>query len=678
MDFLISLAHFCEVHGPTSILCTQVLPISCGTCAPPRDAKTTTIRTPIDTSTATPGAALAQTEYFEQPFAPLPRANSEPHSRNPSFSRRSHALPVPARSGLVEAHRHQQQQQLDGSGATELPSPLESPGDPVVAVAAAAAAAACYSGSLGSSEAVARYGMPPGGTSSSSSSSTDTCPNCSLSIPISVSEQLPDGAPGSPTSDGRGKNGSAVLRTREAFACAGADLSDWDEKEGSSRWKREYGHDGVRQDMLDQSSSSTSSVDPHSCASSMHHDNADRPRTATTFGTSFPTTPPSTPPSRSHLLTYLSSRQPSAVDAHALLRRSYIRTLSCEQLPRTHSGPLFFGDDVSGYTISFVFRLTDPCARGRVRRYAFIAWAGRDERRAARAYKDVLQVFSDTANHIVQMVEKKQAEICGGSSISNTTSNSSPPDTTEGSNTKSIREPMTPVSSFLSSKSIDPDGYPRRAEVRAKGLVELTGNESVMIDLHCVFTQMLAQLGRSLGGAPLDTTTTTSSPEKTKNPNQKNNVVREDNDTEEKKGDDHDDRKGRECDDKNKRPSKNHIPSILRMTKAGTTSTSTSITRVTAVISTGTGTSNSSSFTPSNSNSSRNSVHSNDGNNNTQQQDTDNGHSNGGGPVSATSSSTSNLKNESGGMRGTDKRSSSSTTTTTTVTLTSPRRQIAV
>ncbi|KAJ5487027.1 hypothetical protein N7530_001327 [Penicillium desertorum] len=37
MDFILSLTHFCEVHGPTSIICSQVLPFSCPQCHPESD-----------------------------------------------------------------------------------------------------------------------------------------------------------------------------------------------------------------------------------------------------------------------------------------------------------------------------------------------------------------------------------------------------------------------------------------------------------------------------------------------------------------------------------------------------------------------------------------------------------------------------------------------------------------
>ncbi|TGZ80213.1 hypothetical protein EX30DRAFT_379628 [Ascodesmis nigricans] len=53
MDFIISLAHFCEDHGPTSILCTQVIPPSCPLCYPHTQLHPIA-RTPSNSSSSTP------------------------------------------------------------------------------------------------------------------------------------------------------------------------------------------------------------------------------------------------------------------------------------------------------------------------------------------------------------------------------------------------------------------------------------------------------------------------------------------------------------------------------------------------------------------------------------------------------------------------------------------------
>ncbi len=60
-----------------------------------------------------------------------------------------------------------------------------------------------------------------------------------------------------------------------------------------------------------------------------------------------------------------------------------------------------------------------------------------------------------------------------------------------------------PVSSFLTGRTVDPDGYPRRSggsNVRARGLAEMVGDELIFAHVHGEFTYLLQNLGRQLGG----------------------------------------------------------------------------------------------------------------------------------------------------------------------------------
>ena len=336
-----------------------------------------------------------------------------------------------------------------------------------------------FGGSLSSIESATRYGAA-GPVGPLGNSSSETCPSCSLSVPKSVSEQLPDGAPGSPSKDGRGKNGSPVLRTREAFLSSGITEERSDDEESATAEKAT-----LKKRKGKASSAGISRPKPSRAASSSSSasESPDRSR-ASTMTTSSSSSP------HPHTLTYLTARQPSSRDAHSLLRRSCIRTLSCEQLPRANKGPLFFGDDRAGYTIAFVFRLCDPCARGRSRRYAFVCWAGREERRAARAWKEVIGVFESMAIRIESMVERQQEGSARAS------------DGVGSVEARSGSRDITPVSSFLSGRTVDPDGYPRRASVRAKGLAELVGREDFFVEVHAVFVRLLTRLGRGFGGFP--------------------------------------------------------------------------------------------------------------------------------------------------------------------------------
>lgn len=57
-------------------------------------------------------------------------------------------------------------------------------------------------------------------------------------------------------------------------------------------------------------------------------------------------------------ITYLSTRHPSNQERYKAVRSACIRALSCESVPG-RSGPVFFGDPSIGYTIAYIFRLSD-------------------------------------------------------------------------------------------------------------------------------------------------------------------------------------------------------------------------------------------------------------------------------------------------------------------------------
>ncbi|KAF7586950.1 hypothetical protein BBP40_007988 [Aspergillus hancockii] len=278
----------------------------------------------------------------------------------------------------------------------------------------------------------------------------DTCASCSLTLPDDVSKQLPPGAPGTPKSDGKGKNGSPVLRSREVVYSCGSSHSDTE--------------DGAH--------------DPHAHASftdSLHSSSVASDASCHT-----------------HILTYLSLRGPPNPADYALLRRSSIRTLSCELLPQgASSGPLCFGDSSAGYTVAFVFRLPDPMARGKRRSYALVALAGKDTGRAFRACPVLWRAFGRIAAGIVKSAEKFQEE------EKRREEQKSGPDRT---NTRQY----TPVSSFLTGRALDPDGQLRRpGQVKARNLSEIVGNQYIFAEIHANFVALLQQLGSMFGADPI-------------------------------------------------------------------------------------------------------------------------------------------------------------------------------
>jgi hypothetical protein len=294
----------------------------------------------------------------------------------------------------------------------------------------------------------------------------ETCASCSFSAPESVASNLPSGAPGSIRSDNGVKNGAPVFRSRE-FVCLGTSPGSTSQDETATF-----------------SSSNGASYTASSYASSSHPEQC-----------------------HDHTLTYLTAKSPSDPETYASLRASVIRTLSCELLPKGMSdGPLCFGDSTQGYTIAYVFRLTDPKARGRRRCYAFLALAGKDARRAFRAAPMLWEAFASMSRGIEgaatrAVEEKERLEDEERQSRANQASKSSIFGAKISQNSKVA---YTPVSSFLTQRAMDSDGTMRRmGQTSPRSLADIVGDETIFAILHKYFVALLRCLGDRFGGLPM-------------------------------------------------------------------------------------------------------------------------------------------------------------------------------
>lgn len=273
------------------------------------------------------------------------------------------------------------------------------------------------------------------------------CESCTISLPEEISSKLPPGAPGSPKADGSGRNGSPILRFRESLQIYRDQQTDSDCEE-----------DHEVSIHLNQQSS------PHSFASD----------TSASFY-------------HNHVLSYISTSTPTDPNTYSVIRRAAIRTLSGEQLPRGQTaGELFFGTPLDGWTIAYKFRLSDPYARGGYRKYALIALAS-SESRAFQVMTFVWEHFRRIAGNIITKTAQKIKEIEGD----------------ENDHEDVGKEHCIPVSSFLTGRTTDPDGYPRQygaARMRARGLTEMVGDDKFFAELHLDFVGMLRELGGGYGG----------------------------------------------------------------------------------------------------------------------------------------------------------------------------------
>ncbi|KAF2459606.1 vesicle coat protein [Lineolata rhizophorae] len=542
MDFIISLAHFCEKHGPTSILCTQIVPVACPTCHPCAGGTPSTDDLPRSSAgTGSSGFPFAYEPPPPPSDTPKPSTTTTPTAANAQHGDRD----AEKHKGSHNLHQHHQTRFATGGGPTSLtasPAALETPPTsprtpstsshnpyfPSVSLGTAASppplppplprqhaatisTTAGMMGPGGAPQYQAAIGPGAGGGTrfsdaffgAGAGAADEACENCAFVVPRDVSARLPDGAPGSPTKDGRGRNGCPVLRTTQNVLVVGGG-GDGDggraarrEKVAGREGRRSRGHVGVRGGggggrggdgctsqgpvaVSDSEGDSCGSVNggvpvdaakvvaaaggnassgaattvPHlSSSSSPPSVRSPSPSTSPSPSSS-PHSPsssspcsasPSSPSSdggtfshahahahtqrshhsphqrhhhhshhadqdpqpHSHRLTYLTTRQPSSPTAYSLLRRSCIRTLSCESLPRgSSSGPLYFGDPVAGYTIAYIFRLPDPMARGARRTYALLALGGRESCRVSAAMVMVTEVFERMAADVVARAER--------------------------------------------------------------------------------------------------------------------------------------------------------------------------------------------------------------------------------------------------------------------------------
>lgn len=270
------------------------------------------------------------------------------------------------------------------------------------------------------------------------------CESCTIYIPNATWKKLPPGAPGSPKANGIGRNGSAVLRSRESLQVYG----------------QQYDSDNDEEPAIHQQSS-PESFDSDTSASSCHK----------------------------HTLTYISTSSPTNPGRYSVVRNAFLRTLSGEVLPRcTTAGCLSFEDPINGYTIAYKFQLPDKHARGGHSDYALLAVAS-NERRACQATALIWTHFQRIAADIMTRRERAIQKS----------------NTEEDSGDENSQPGLLSVSSFLTGRTRDPDGVLRsngggRAKAHRLNLTEMVGDDKFFAKLHVHFITLLRELRWRFGG----------------------------------------------------------------------------------------------------------------------------------------------------------------------------------
>ncbi|RPA85439.1 hypothetical protein BJ508DRAFT_322493 [Ascobolus immersus RN42] len=477
MNFILCLSHFCDSHGPTSIICTTITPPTCPTCY----GTTSTESTP-SSSNSSCRSVERETKAEDDdrrdatnlntpsrlPSTPEPEPKTRPSSAHVSVSSRSSST-TPANklrpsassgdgggssstirpavgsgsnakppsdataSATQEAAQHPPTLAHSASSTTPLSTPIDTP--------PASPANIVHSSSLPTNLPPHTVTHPP--NAPTSTTQTPSCPNCALTLPAAITAKLPPST-------------SPTLRSKEYL---------WIKPPGGS---------------AANSPSSLSST----------------PASSTDF--------PIPRSGHTHTLLYKSTHHPSTTHLHSVLRRSYIRALSCEVSPTPQQPTsIFFGDKKAGYTIAHIFQILDAKARGGKRTYAFLCVSD-DEKKLLESWNFVTTSFKTLVTRIAQLASSSGTSVAVGPASGTVTPVSANRDITPGpGGSNKSAAGMSGMTTMGIGKSGGIEGFLRRgamgAGTEARGLSDLVGKEEIFVEVHAGFVGILAGLGRRFG-----------------------------------------------------------------------------------------------------------------------------------------------------------------------------------
>ncbi|KAH7146337.1 vesicle coat protein [Dactylonectria macrodidyma] len=467
MTYILCLAHYCDLHGPTPLMVTQGLPASCTVCF---DDGVNPISDGRPRSSAQPSGNPQSTAALNEAIRSLNLGRS---SSAPGSDQEAHAA-------LLRT----------ASGAVATPSAIDTPPDsPRPAQPQAPRRDSSFRRTY--DETVTKKQGP--------------CDNCAMTLP----PRQQGGSGNVLTANSRGP----TLRTRapaERVFGAGGQASP----PSSQTSQTSSDTDGER----DEDHRARKRTTPSASSRDTSRSNTSRSSTSTAADRT---------PFHVHYVDYTSTHDPVLPESFSLIRASCLRTLSFETLPRAPAtatptsplsssspafvttqsagsavsgGPIFFGDALAGYTTAYIFRIPDVHARGHKRVYAFLALSTHRERLAMKTFAVVSAAFRDFAGWIQQLAETEAERVAAESSpIGSTIYGAAPAPKKPAPDAPSADRGG---SSFLTGGS----GFTRRmgggggaSAPKARGLAEIVGQPDVFIELHRRFVHLLFEVGVTLG-----------------------------------------------------------------------------------------------------------------------------------------------------------------------------------
>ncbi|EGS22107.1 uncharacterized protein CTHT_0016230 [Thermochaetoides thermophila DSM 1495] len=507
MTSILCLAHYCELHGPTPLMVTEGLPVPCSICndegflgtSPTADSDRPRSSSPSRHHADSTNLPNITEALRRMSFAGQQRSSSTPVSDQEARARRasirqaapaaastsSSAIETPPQSSPPNSQQQQDSRQESGFRKTY-------------------------------DEYVTRRAGP--------------CEGCALTLPKQQEAGKDVGAVVRPD---RGP----TLRTRAPCA-------------------RVFTAVGTTSTSSPSTSQSSSSVPSEDESTSQPPRESPRRHGTTSSVASRSSTSSTSTNVHTHYIDYTSTHEPITPSSFSMVRASCLRTLSLETLPRapatvtpsagpamptpggspnnsayvtTHSigaaasgGSIFFGDQRTGYTTAYIFRVPDVHARGHKRVYAFMALSTHPEPLAVKTFPFLSAAFRDMAAWIQELAEaeaeRAAAAASGDSSTASGSTASSPimPGPGYGSFTSEPAPlpnppPVAPAgvtgsSSFLLASG---GGLSRRMgggfggaggiALKQRGLAELVGLPDFFFKLHVEFVRLLLEIGVMVG-----------------------------------------------------------------------------------------------------------------------------------------------------------------------------------
>jgi len=460
------LAHYCDIHGPTPLMVTEGLPVSCGSC---HDSDYDHVgdrpHGGAQVSTATMTEALRRLNFSgSHRGASRSMSEEDTQARRAALHRASQRTAAPGPAAEPSGRGPGEHRRGDSSGSA-TPSGRDSNFRRTY------------------DDYVTKRANP--------------CDNCAMTLP-----RRQEGGGG----DGKkGDKRTPTLRTRAPVARVYTD----DESPPASQTASSSDTDGEGRSRIfthRRSGTITSTTSRSSTSSASRRDG------------------------HTHYLDYTSTHEPIVANSFSVIRASCLRTLSIEMLPpgapgsassnaaplvspqtpsfvTTQSagavasgGPIFFGDPVAGYTTAHIFRIPDIHARGHKRLYAFLVVSKHPERLSVKTLGFISAAFHELASWVHQLAEAEAERLSESTASSPVMAN--PAQGASAFNPSLAAQFENPGgSSFLSAAS---SGWSRRmgggyggpgTSLRARGLPELVGLPDFFIELHARFVRLLLELG---------------------------------------------------------------------------------------------------------------------------------------------------------------------------------------